>query len=121
MLVQVLFPPSIIPALYKNILIKIKNTFNQNQERNHHKSKRINKQTIVGISCLEKISLIRLQGAGLIDKKGTIGRMFSCLASAKINIKLIAQTFSEHSICFAINPKWNKKAKTVLRMNFPLK
>ena len=115
---EVLFPPSIIPALYKNIPIKIKNTFNQNQKGTTINQRRIKKETIVGISCLEKISLIRLQGAGLIDKKGTIGRMFSCLASAKINIKLIAQTFSEHSICFAINPKWNKKAKTSLEDEF---
>ena len=115
---EVLFPPSIIPALYKNIPIKIRNTFNQNQNGTNINQKRIKKQTIVGISCLKKISLIRLQGAGLIDKKGTIGRMFSCLASAKINIKLIAQTFSEHSICFAINPKWNKKAKTALENEF---
>tara|TARA_B100000886_G_scaffold336966_1_gene296744 strand:- start:1408 stop:3783 length:2376 start_codon:yes stop_codon:yes gene_type:complete len=115
---EVLFPPSIIPALYKNIPIKIRNTFNQNQNGTNINQKRIKKEAIVGISCLEKISLIRLQGAGLIDKKGTIGRMFSCLASARINIKLIAQTFSEHSICFAINPKWNKKAKTALESEF---
>ena len=71
-------------------------------------NKKKSSDSIVGISSLTKISLIRLQGAGLIDRKGTIGRIFSSLAKANINIKLISQTFSEHSICFAINPKWNE-------------
>ncbi len=115
---EVLFPPSIIPALFKNIPIKIKNTFNPDQEGTSIIKKHLSNDPIIGISSLTKISLIRLQGAGLIDRKGTIGRIFSSLAKSDINIKLIAQTFSEHSICFAINPKWNKKASDTLKNEF---
>ena len=115
---EILFPPSIIPVLYKNIPIKIKNTLNPKHPGTEIIDKKKSSDSIVGISSLTKISLIRLQGAGLIDRKGTIGRIFSSLAKANINIKLISQTFSEHSICFAINPKWNEKAISTLENEF---
>ena len=115
---EILFPPSIIPVLYKDIPIKIKNTLNPKHPGTEIINKKKSSDSIVGISSLTKISLIRLQGAGLIDRKGTIGRIFSSLAKANINIKLISQTFSEHSICFAINPKWNEKAISTLENEF---
>ncbi len=115
---EILFPPSIIPVLYKNIPIKVKNTLDPEHPGTEILNKKQKTDPIVGISSLNKISLIRLQGAGLIDRKGTIGRIFSSLAMSKINIKLIAQTFSEHSICFAINPKWNQEATVALKKEF---
>ena len=115
---EIIFPPSIIPVLYKNIPVKIKNTLNPDHPGTEIINIKKSNDSVVGISSLTKISLIRLQGAGLIDRKGTIGRIFSSLAKANINIKLISQTFSEHSICFAINPKWNQKAISSLENEF---
>ena len=116
---DVIFPPSLIPALYKNIPISIKNTFNP-EHIGTKISKKVEKKNnvIVGISSQSDISLVRLQGAGLVGLKGTIGRIFSSISKEKINIRLISMAFSEHSICFAINPKNNNKAIEALKLEF---
>ena len=116
---DVIFPPSLIPALYKNIPISIKNTFNpKNNGTKIYKEAKDKKDVIVGISSQSNISLVRIQGAGLVGVKGTIGRIFSSISKEKINIRLISMAFSEHSICFAINPKHNKKAIEALKLEF---
>ena len=116
---DVIFPPSLIPALYKNIPISIKNTFNPNNSGTKiYKEVKNKEDAIVGISSQSDISLVRLQGAGLVGVKGTIGRIFSSISKEKINIRLISMAFSEHSICFAINPKYNKKAIEALKLEF---
>jgi len=117
---KVIFPPTIIPALYKNIPIQIKNTFNPDNPgsliSNHNTKNKIN--PIIGISSLTDIILIRLQGAGLVGVKGIIGRIFSKLAQNKISIILISMSFSEHSVCFAIKPEFEKTALKQLKKEF---
>ncbi len=116
---DVIFPPSLIPALYKNIPISIKNTFNpEHIGTKIYREVEKRRNVIVGISSQSDISLVRLQGAGLVGLKGTIGRIFSSISKEKINIRLISMAFSEHSICFAINPKNNKKAIEALKLEF---
>ena len=75
---KVIFPPSMIPALYKNIPIYIKNTFDPEQPGTRiGKDRAVLDEIVVGISSLSNISLVLLQGAGLVSLKGTIGRIFS--------------------------------------------
>ena len=116
---SVIFPPSMVPALYKNIPIYIKNTFNPNfsgSKINNHRS--LDNNSVIGISSLSNISLVLLQGAGLVSVKGTIGRIFSSLAGENINIILISMAFSEHSVCFAIKPKYDDLSIRALRAEF---
>jgi len=108
-----------IPALYKNIPIVIKNTF----EPDHPgttiaKDRTKSDKSVVGISSLSNVTLVRLQGAGMVGMKGLIGRTFSSLANENINIILVSQAFSEHSICFAIKPEWITKAIKTLETEF---
>lgn len=117
--VKVIFPPTMIPALYKNIPIRIKNSF----EPDHPgslitKDRTISGKTVVGISSLSNVTLISIQGAGMVGMKGMIGRIFSTLAKEKINIILVSQAFSEHSVCFAIKPEWVSKAVKALKTEF---
>ena len=115
---EILFPPTIIPALSNNIPIRVKNTFKPNDPGTFiSKDRKIN-NSVIGISSLSNVSLIRLQGAGMVGMKGLIARIFSVLAEKEINIILVAQSFSEHSICFAINPESVDKAINVLRLEF---
>ena len=121
---KVIFPPTMIPALYKKIPIVIKNTFNPNHPGSLITIERkLDEEKVVGISSLSDISLIRLQGAGMIGMKGLIGRIFTSLSKEKINIILVSQTFSEHSICFAIDPIVVSNAINTLKeeFNFELK
>jgi len=105
---RVIFPPIII-----------KNTFNPD-----HPGSKISKdraatgKTAVGISSLSNVSLIRLQGAGMVGMKGMIGRIFSTLSRENINIILVSQAFSEHSVCFAINTERNAAGVKALETEF---
>ena len=116
---KVIFPPTMIPALYKSIPIRIKNTFEPDNPGTAITQDRLrNDHFAVGISSLYNVSLIRFQGAGMVGRFGVIGRVFDALAKKKINIILVSQVFSEHSICFAIQPAEVDLAESLLKEEF---
>lgn len=118
---KVIYPPTMQPVLDKNIPIRIKNTFNPSSPGsliNNEKSS--NGFPAKGISSIDKIALLRVQGSGLIGVTGISKRLFGSLAEAKINIILISQASSEHSICFAIAPEDSKKAREAIEKEFEL-
>ena len=116
---KVIFPPTMIPALYKSIPIRIKNTFEPDNPGTAITQDRLRDDYFaVGISSLYNISLIRFQGAGMVGRFGVIGRVFDALAKKKINIILVSQVFSEHSICFAIQPTEVDLAESLLKEEF---
>ena len=117
---KVIYPPTIQPALQKNIPIFIRNTFNPS-----FTGTVINKETkiseareITGLSSLSDISLLRLQGSGMIGIPGISARLFSALARKNINIILISQASSEHSICIAVKNDDSALSKTVIENEF---
>jgi len=75
---------------------------------------------IKGISSIDNVSLIRVQGSGMIGVSGIASRLFTALALHKINIILITQASSEHSICLAILPEHGEKSKAILKNEFRL-
>ncbi len=109
---KVIYPPTIQPALRKGIPIYIRNTFNPAFEGTliHKEHDPSFKSTIKGISSLGNLSLIRLQGSGMMGVPGVSARLFSALGKEKINVILITQASSEHSISIAIADKETKKA-----------
>ncbi|MBT3663768.1 MAG: aspartate kinase, partial [Candidatus Marinimicrobia bacterium] len=116
---RVIFPPTMIPAKYKQIPIVIKNTFNPEHSGSLIKqTRKVNGEKAVGISSISDISLLRLQGAGMVSIHGINGRIFSALARKKISVLLVSQAFSEHATCFALNPLMVKKAVNALEVEF---
>lgn len=118
---KVIYPPAMIPAFRKKIPIVLKNTFNPSFkgtriEEHTHK----NAYPIRGISSIDEISLINITGSGMIGKIGFSGKLFSLLAREHINVILITQSSSEHSITFAIEPKDVHKAKQLFYSEFEL-
>lgn len=109
---KVIYPPTIQPALRKGIPIYIRNTFNPAFEGTliHKEHDPSFKSNIKGISSLGNLSLIRLQGSGMMGVPGVSARLFSALGKEKINVILITQASSEHSISIAITDKETKKA-----------
>ncbi len=101
---KVLYPPAIQPVMNKGISIYIKNTFNPESKgtliTKKHKE---NGKTVRGISHIENISLLSLEGSGMVGMPGMSKRFFEVLSLVKINIVLITQASSEHSICIAIS------------------
>ncbi len=116
---KVIYPPTIHPALEKSIPIYIKNTFNR-EEPGTYVSKETSgyDKAVKGISSISDIALLTLQGSGLFGVPGVAARLFKSLASADINIILITQGSSEHSISFAIQPADVKRAKSRVEKEF---
>ncbi len=102
---KVIYPPTIIPALHKNIPIKIKNTFNPSHDGSLiTKDAGCNNNDIKGISSISNISVLRLEGSGMIGVVGITARLFGALSKAKVNIVFLTQGSSEQSICFGVMP-----------------
>jgi aspartokinase/homoserine dehydrogenase 1 len=118
---KVIYPPTMIPAFLKKIPIVIKNTFEPEFEGTviRHDCKPSN-LPIKGISSINNISILNLEGSGMVGKSGFSGRLFSLLAREQINIILITQSSSEHSITFAIQPDDTEKAKKLIEQEFEL-
>ena len=118
---KVIYPPTMIPAFLKKIPIVIKNTFEPEFEGTviRHDCKASN-LPIKGISTINNISILNLEGSGMVGKSGFSGRLFSLLAREQINIILITQSSSEHSITFAVQPGDADKAKTLIEQEFEL-
>jgi bifunctional aspartokinase / homoserine dehydrogenase 1 len=116
---KVIYPPTLQPALKKSIPLFIKNTFKPELTGTFisHKSD-LNDHPVKGISSISNVSLLTLQGGGMFGVPGIAARLFSSLAQADINIILITQGSSEHSISFAVQPQLARKAKKRVESEF---
>ena len=116
---RVIFPPSVKPALEKGIPILIRNTFNPSGKGTKITANAsAGKYHIRGISSISNISLIRVQGSGMVGVAGFSARVFSALARKGISVMLISQSSSEYSICFAVLPEDAQGADAVLKEAF---
>ncbi|MBE8720294.1 bifunctional aspartate kinase/homoserine dehydrogenase I [Sphingobacterium pedocola] len=118
---KVIYPPTMIPAFLKKIPIVIRNTFEPEFvgtviQFDSGKSD----YPIKGISSISDISVINLSGSGMIGKSGFSGRLFTLLAREQINVVLITQSSSEHSITFAVHPDDAQKAVALIKNEFEL-
>ena len=112
---KVLYPPTIVPVLSKNIPIYIKNTMAPEEL-----GTRIGNQDIVhpnpikGISHISDVALLTLEGAGMVGISGISKRLFEVLSQQQVNIILITQASSEHSICIGVMEADALRAKTAI-------
>jgi aspartokinase/homoserine dehydrogenase 1 len=101
---KVLYPPTIQPVLAKGISIRIKNTFSPAEYGTLiTKSKNEKGKTVRGISHIENIALLSLEGPGMVGIPGISKQFFEVLSQANISVVLITQASSEHSICIGIS------------------
>ncbi|WP_339886305.1 bifunctional aspartate kinase/homoserine dehydrogenase I [Polaribacter vadi] len=117
---KVLYPPTIQPALRKEIPIRIKNTFEPENAGTLISKNPKNGNEVKGISHIEDISLITLEGGGMIGIPGFSKRLFETLSMAKINVVFITQASSEHSICVGVYENDAKKAQHLLDETFSI-
>lgn len=119
---KVIYPPAMIPAFRKNIPILLLNTFNPDFKGTliHRENIEKNPFPIKGISSINEISLVNVTGSGMIGEVGFSGRLFSLLAREQINVILITQSSSEHSITFAIEPNDIERAKNLITREFEM-
>ena len=117
---KVLYPPTVQPVLDANIPIHIKNTMQPKAvgtiiSDNSDTSKT---SPVKGITNIDSIALLTLQGPGMVGIPGFSKRLFETLAHQKINVIFITQASSEHAICFGIDLKDAEAAKKAIDTTF---
>ncbi len=117
---EVVYTPTIHPIYKKNIDVVIKNIFNPDGKGTliSKVSGSPGSSLIKGISSVDDIDLITLQGPGMVGVRGTSSRLFGALARTNVNIILITQASSEYSISFALSPLDSVRALKALEMEF---
>src|ERR1700737_5249874 len=90
------------PAVGSGIPIWIRNTFAPDKVGTLICAAPQSALPVKGITSIEKVALINLEGAGMIGVPGTAHRLFGALREEGISVILISQGSSEHSICCAI-------------------
>lgn len=116
---KVIYPPTIQPVMGQAIPVWIKNTFAPADEGTLIESVSAKNGNIVrGISSINNIALISLEGSGMIGIPGFSKRLFEALSNEKINVILITQSSSEHSICVGIDNGLAAKAKLAVDTAF---
>ncbi|MDB5249453.1 MAG: bifunctional aspartate kinase/homoserine dehydrogenase [Segetibacter sp.] len=116
---KVIYPPTIQPVMKKEIPVWIKNTFAPEDEGTLIENTAIHSgKNIRGISSVNSIVLLSLEGSGMVGIPGFSKRLFEALAQEKINVILITQGSSEHSICVGIDERNSVLAKQSIDRTF---
>ena len=112
---KIIYPPTIQPVMAKNIKVWIKNTFAPTEYGTLIENESAAADSFIrGITSINKISLLSLEGSGMIGIPGFSKRLFEALAQESVNVILITQSSSEHSICVGINETDSTKAKKAI-------
>ncbi|MEX2573289.1 MAG: bifunctional aspartate kinase/homoserine dehydrogenase I, partial [Balneolaceae bacterium] len=118
---RVIYPPTIQPALLAGIPISIRNTFQPDTPGTIIKKEVESAGRLIkGISSIREVTLITIRGSGMIGVSGIAARLFSTLARENINIVLITQASSEHTVTLAVLPEYGKRAEQVIQKEFYL-
>jgi bifunctional aspartokinase / homoserine dehydrogenase 1 len=115
---KVIHPSTMAPAVQKRIPIWIKNTFAADKPGTLIHERSDPDPLVKGITTIDRIALVNLEGAGMIGVPGTAHRLFGALREEGISVILISQGSSEHSICFAVPEPEAERAERVLRRAF---
>src|SRR5215470_17426036 len=99
---KVIHPQTMAPAVTKRIPIWIRNTFAPENAGSVISESPNSIHPVKGITSIDGVALVNVEGAGMIGVPGTAQRLFGALREDGISVILISQGSSEHSICFAI-------------------
>ncbi|MFO8001495.1 MAG: bifunctional aspartate kinase/homoserine dehydrogenase I, partial [Marinilabilia sp.] len=117
---KVIYPPTILPVYQKNIPITVKNTFNPEAPGTliDRVKEMPGPRQIKGISSIKNVSLLTIQGIGMVGVSGISMRLFACLAAREINVILISQASSENSISIVIDSGETARARRAIEEEF---
>ena len=116
---KVIHPQTMAPAVRSGIPIWIRNTFAPEKPGTLICAKPdVAASPVKGITSIDGVALVNLEGAGMIGVPGTAQRLFGALREDGISVILISQGSSEHSICFAVPEAEAERAERVVRQAF---
>ncbi|HID64008.1 MAG TPA: aspartate kinase [Anaerolineae bacterium] len=118
---KVLHPKTILPALEKGIPIRIVNTFNPGHPGTLVVAEaEPTDKTVKAITAIKRLSLVTVEGRGMIGVPGIAAKVFSAVAREGISVLMISQSSSEQNICFVIQQEANGRALRALENEFEL-
>ncbi len=115
---KVIHPQTMEPAVARDIPIFIRNTFSPEKRGTLICAHPVSALKVKGITTIDPVALVNVEGAGMIGVPGTAHRLFGALRDAGISVILISQGSSEHSICFAIPAAQAVRAEDAVRRAF---
>lgn len=115
---KVIHPQTMAPAVGRDIPIWIRNTFAPEKRGTLICANPVSSLPVKGITTIEQVALVNIEGAGMIGVPGTAHRLFGALREEGISVILISQGSSEHSICCAIPEDQADRAASVVRAAF---
>jgi aspartokinase/homoserine dehydrogenase 1 len=119
---KVIHSATIAPAVARRIPIKIKNTFNPPAPGTLISDRRAERKDgdalAKGITTVGGLSLLTVSGPGMVGVPGIAERLFRTLAGERVNIILISQASSEHTICFAVRAADAKRGIAAIEREF---
>jgi len=112
---RMLHPLTMIPAAEKGVPIQIRNLFKPELPGTLISS-RIPQRAhfISGIASIDRVALVNIEGAGMVGIPGIAARIFKALAAAAVNVMMISQASSEHSICLVFRQEEADRALRAL-------
>jgi aspartate kinase len=100
---RVLHPRTIRPVIERGIALRIRNTFNATHPGTLVvQQAEPNGRAIKAVTSIKGMSLITIEGRGMIGVPGIAARTFGAVASVGANVLMISQASSEQSICFVV-------------------
>ncbi len=118
---KVIHPKTMVPAIEKNIPIRIKNTFNPAYPGTLISTTTQTTENVVKtVTSINNLSIISIDGNGMVGVPGISARIFSSLARVQVNVMMISQASSEHSVCFVVPQKESARALKELRNEFEI-
>jgi bifunctional aspartokinase / homoserine dehydrogenase 1 len=115
---KVIHPQTMAPAVSRAIPIWIRNTFAPEKAGTVICEAPVSSHPVKGITSIDEVALINVEGTGMIGVPGTAQRLFGALREHGISVALISQGSSEHSICFALEQAEADRAAAVVREVF---
>ena len=115
---KVIYPPTIQPVLEKGIPVMIKNTFKKDEPGTLVEREITDGNLIKGLSSIKNLALLNLSGSGMIGVPNFSFRLFKALSESRVNVIIITQASSEHSICVGIDEKDVKTSQKAINSEF---
>ena len=99
---KVIYPPTLIPLREANIPLVIRSTFDTSSKGTTISASPDIGRGVRGVSSIDGMALLTLVGGGMVGIPGYARRMFTALSMHHVNVVLITQGSSEHSITVAV-------------------
>ena len=115
---KVIHSKTMLPAIGNNIPIRIKNTFNPSHQGTLISDKTSGAAAVKNVTSIDDLSLVAVEGHGMMGVPGIAARIFTALARVSVNIMMISQASSEHNICLIIPQKDMRRAADALQNEF---